>query len=236
MLANKSNAIRTFTDMVASNNITRVANLFLAAGLMFAMMTLFFKDSEVIAIPEQNLFGELSVQGDKANQNYQQAWAYSVSTMIGNINPQNIDFVKKIMMKVLSPQLQVQIEPMLDRQAEMIKMRDIRQVFIADDLMHEPETDLITVWGQKITFIGGEPKADTKWSYEFKVVARNGRPKITHIDQYPGTPRKRNQAMKNRNEAPADDPAAQPYYDSELEVGVLEAASDLKAKEEAEQN
>jgi hypothetical protein len=177
------------------------------------------------------LVGELSVQGDKANQNYQQAWAYSVSTMIGNINPQNIDFVKKIMMKVLSPQLQVQIKPMLDRQAEMIKMRDIDQVFIADDLMHEPETDLITVWGQKSLSLAESQKQIQRWSYEFKVVARNGRPKITHIEiNTLGTPRKRNQAMKNRNEAPTDDPSAQPYYDSELEVGVFRGCIRLKGQ------
>ena len=153
MLDDKSASVRSFKSMVASNNISRVANLFLSITVALSALTLFFKDSEVVVIPEQNYFGELTIQGDKANQNYQQAWAYSVSTLIGNINSQNIDFVKKIMMKMLSPQLQVEIEPMLDKQAEMIKMRDIRQVFIADDLIHEPETDLITIWGQKIIFV-----------------------------------------------------------------------------------
>ena len=236
MLEDKSASVRSFKSMVASNNISRVANLFLSITVALSALTLFFKDSEVVVIPEQNYFGELTIQGDKANQNYQQAWAYSVSTLIGNINSQNIDFVKKIMMKMLSPQLQVEIEPMLDKQAEMIKMRDIRQVFIADDLIHEPETDLITIWGQKITFIGGEPKADTKWSYEFKITARNGRPKITHLDQYPGTPRKRKQAMEARGDAEPGTLESQPYYDSELEIGVLEAAKDLKVKEQQESN
>lgn len=234
MTVKQSHAIKTFRGMVASNNITRVSNMLLSGGLLLCLGIIFFKDAEVIAIPEQNMFGELSIQGTKANQNYQQAWAYSISSLIGNINPQNVSFVKKTMMNVLSPHLQLQIEPMLDRQAEMIKMRDIRQVFIAEDLMHEPTTDLITVWGQKITFIDGKPKADTKWSYEFKIVANNGRPKVTHIDQYPGTPRKRNEAMAARGQSASDSNASQPYYDKALEVGVLEAARDLQIKESEE--
>ena len=235
MISNKSNAIKSFQGMVASNNITRVSNMFLSGALVICLGVIFFKDAEVIAIPEQNMFGELSIKGSKANENYQQAWAYSISSLIGNINPQNVAFVKKTMMNVLSPRLQLQIEPMLDRQAEIIKMRDVRQVFIAEDLMHEPTTDLITVWGQKLTFIDGKPKADTKWSYEFKIVANNGRPKVTHIDQYPGTPRKRKEAMQARGQSDDNSSASQPYYDKELEVGVLEAARDLQIKESEQQ-
>ncbi|WP_288987703.1 TraE/TraK family type IV conjugative transfer system protein [uncultured Pseudoalteromonas sp.] len=235
MFEKKSAAIKTFQGAIASNNITRVSNLFLSVAVVLSLITLFFKDAEVIAIPEQNMFGELSIQGQKANQNYQQAWAYSTATLIGNLNPQNVKFVTKTLMNMLSPNLQLEIEPMLNSQAEMIKMRDIRQVFIVEDLMHEPTTDLISVWGQKITFIGGEPKADTKWSYEFKVLARNGRPKITHIDQYPGTPRKRKQAMDARGSADPTSADAKPYYDKELEIGVLEAARDLQQKESKDQ-
>ena len=100
MLDDKSASVRSFKSMVASNNISRVANLFLSITVALSALTLFFKDSEVVVIPEQNYFGELTIQGDKTNQNYQQAWAYSVSTLIGNINSQNIDFLKKIMILI----------------------------------------------------------------------------------------------------------------------------------------
>lgn len=238
MLQEKSTVVRSFTQMVASNNITRVSNLFLSVGVAALALSLFLKDTEVVVTPEHNFFGELSVQGDKVNQNYQQAWAYSVSTLIGNINPQNVDFVKKTMMKILSPNLQMQLEPELDKQSEMIKMRNIRQIFIADDLMHEPETDLITVWGQKVTFIDGQPKADTKWSYEFKIKANNGRPRVTYINQYPGTPRKRKEAMAKREKetgVKSTQPTAIPYYDTKLEVSVLEAAKEVSEAEAVEQ-
>lgn len=231
MMFKDSQVGKSWSAAVASGNLQLVGNFCLSIGVVVLIMMLFFKEAEIIAVPEQQIFGELSVQGKKANRNYQQSWALSTAQLIGNITPENVDFVKSSLMNVLSPLLKFQIEPMLEKQSEVIRMRGIKQVFIAEDLIHEPSTDLITIWGQKLTFIDGTPKSDSKWSYEFKIEVRHGRPRITHIDQYPGTPRKRKQAMEARNQAPPENLSSQPYYDSELEIAVLEAAQDLKEKE-----
>ena len=227
-----SQVMKSWSEAVATRNLLLLSNVIMAGVLAVLVLAYIFSEPKIIAVTENEVYGELSVHGDKANQNFQQAWAYSVSNLIGNLNPRNIGFVKKALMRVLSPRLQVEIEPMLDRQAELIKMRDIRQVFIAEDMIHDPDSDLITIWGQKLTFIKGEPKADSKWSYEFKVEVRKGLPRIVHIDQYPGTPRKRKEAMAAREQAGAKEPTSQPYYDQALEVGALEAAAELQVKEE----
>lgn len=217
----KSGLWKSWSEAIASRNISVASNLVLAIAILILTVMLFFKAPHTIALTQDSVFGDMELIGDQANQNYQQSWAFAIANLLGNIDQTNIKFVKTAIMNVLSPKLKVEIEPLLDRQVELIRQRGVKQMFIVDDLIHEPETDLIAIWGKKITYIDNKIRDSERWTYEMKIIAKNGRPKVVYLNQYNGTPRKKKAKTNKKTPARVIDDA---YYDKELEVQHLKAA------------
>lgn len=222
----KSGLLTSWSEAIASRNISVAANLLLSIAILILAGALFLKAPHTIAITQDNIFGDFEVKGDRANQNFQQSWAFAIANLLGNIDQSNVKFVKTAILNVLSPRLKVTMEPLLERQVELINQRGVKQIFIADDLIHEPETDLIAVWGKKITFIENKIRDTERWTYEFKILAKNGKPKVVYLNQYKGTPRKKKASSNGKGKQKSvivDD-----YYDKELEINHLKAAQALK--------
>lgn len=221
----KTGLSKSWSEAIASRNISIASNLLLALSVLILVGMLFFKAPHTIALTETSVFGDMEVIGDKANQNYQQSWAFSVANLLGNIDQSNIKFVKTAVMNVLSPKLKVEMEPLLERQVELIKARGVKQMFMVDDLIHEPETDLIAVWGKKLTYVDNKLRDTERWTYEMKIIAKNGKPRVVYLNQYSGTPRKKKAKSNKNTPARVIDDA---YYDKELEVQHLKAAEEFK--------
>ena len=220
----KSGLLTSWSEAIASRNIVVASNLILSILLGVVVLMLFFQPPHTIAVTEDNVFGNFEVQGGKSNQHFQQSWAFAVANLLGNIDPGNAKFVKQAILNVLSPRLKVEMEPLLDKQVELIQQRGVKQVFIVDDLIHEPETDLIAIWGRKVTYINNKQRDTERWTYEMKIIARNGKPRVVYLNQYKGSPRKR----KSKGDADDKHKIDDTYFDAQTEIEHLKQAKILQ--------
>lgn len=188
MSGSKSFVNQSYTDLINTRRGYQIAilSLSLAVGLLAIMA--FNKDVEIVVMPPD--YNEpIVVNGSYANQSYAASHALGIAAMIGNISEKNADFVITNFLKVLSPFLRNQIESTLKAEVKILKTRKARQTFLIEDVMYEPRNNVIWVWGQKsLTFAGGGNHSE-RFTYEFRIEPKNGAPRVSHFDAYPGIPR-----------------------------------------------
>lgn len=163
-----------------------VAILVIAA---FVVKTQFFTDPVTIVQPP-NMTEEVKVVGNKASESYKTQWALFYSTLIGNINPTNISFVTTSILDALSPELQARTRESLQQQTNIMQARGVEQSFKPNDMYYDPKNDMVYVWGTKSTRLINVPdkSESSKWTFEWVLGMKNGRPRIAYVNQYAGTP------------------------------------------------
>ncbi|EAW1140976.1 pilus assembly protein [Salmonella enterica] len=157
-------------------------------GLLVAKI-LFFTDPVTIVTPP-NMNEEITVVGNKASESYKTQWALFFSTLLGNINPTNISFVTAYVLDALSPELQAKTNESLQEQINIMQARGVEQTFKPNDIYFDPKNDMVYVWGTKTTRLVNVPDKteSSKWTYEWVLGMKNGRPRIAYVNQYSGTP------------------------------------------------
>ena len=150
---------------------------------------LFFTDPVTIVTPP-NMNEEITVVGNKASESYKTQWALFFSTLLGNINPTNISFVTAYVLDALSPELQAKTSESLQEQINIMQARGVEQTFKPNDIYYDPKNDMVYVWGTKTTRLVNVPDKteSSKWTYEWVLGMKNGRPRIAYVNQYSGTP------------------------------------------------
>lgn len=259
MTSSKSFVNESYTDLINTRRGYQIAilSLSLAVGLMAIMA--FNKNVEIVVMPPD--YSEpIVVNGSYANQSYAASHALGIAAMVGNISEKNADFVITNFLKVLSPYLRSQIESTLNAEVKILKTRKARQTFLIEDVMYEPRNNIIWVWGQKtLTFAGGGNHSE-RFTYEFRIEPKNGAPRVSHFDAYPGIPRAKDEkytvemkpylsqelkqvqdtadpASKAKYDVTPDPlaedktPATLPTNEHKTEVGVKEQASENKPQE-----
>lgn len=192
MSSSKSFVNESYTDLINTRRGYQLAilSLSLAVGLLGIMA--FNKQVEVVVMPP-DYWEPVVVNGSYANQSYAASHAVGIAAMIGNISEKNADFVINNFLKVLSPYLRSQIEATLNAEVKILKTRKARQTFLIEDVLYEPRNNVIWVWGQKsLTFAGGGNHSE-RFTYEFRIEPKNGAPRVSHFDAYPGIPRKKDE-------------------------------------------
>jgi conjugal transfer pilus assembly protein TraE len=188
MSSSKSFVNESYTDLINTRRGYQLAilSLSLAVGLLGIMA--FNKQVEVVVMPP-DYWEPVVVNGSYANQSYAASHAVGIAAMIGNISEKNADFVINNFLKILSPYLRNQIEATLNAEVKILKTRKARQTFLIEDVLYEPRNHVIWVWGQKsLTFAGGGNHSE-RFTYEFRIEPKNGAPRVSHFDAYPGIPR-----------------------------------------------
>jgi hypothetical protein len=94
--------------------------------------------------------------------------------------------------KMLSPFLQSNLEEGLRNEAQILKIRKASQTFVIEDMMYEPKNNLVWVWGTKTLKVHTGTEKKERFTYEFRIEANNGVPRITHYDAYAGIPKQKN--------------------------------------------
>ncbi|WP_275211849.1 TraE/TraK family type IV conjugative transfer system protein [Citrobacter freundii] len=157
-------------------------------GLLVAKI-LFFTDPVTIVTPP-NMNEEITVVGNKASESYKTQWALFFSTLLGNINPTNISFVTAYVLDALSPELQAKTSESLQEQINIMQARGVEQTFKPNDIYFDPKNDMVYVWGTKTTRLVNVPDKteSSKWTYEWVLGMKNGRPRMAYVNQYSGTP------------------------------------------------
>lgn len=149
-----------------------------------------FLDKPVTVVTPPNMNEEIRVIGNKASESYKTQWALFYSTMLGNINPKNIQFIMDYIIKSLSPELQGRIAAELQSQINIMQTRGVDQTFTPIDIYFDEKNDMVYVWGTKTTKLTNvsDKQETSKWTYEWVIGLRQGMPRIAYANQYAGTP------------------------------------------------
>lgn len=187
-MSSKSFVNESYTDLVNTRRGYQIAILSLSLSVGILCLMAFNKQVEVVVMPP-DYYEPVVVNGSYANKSYAASHALGIAAMLGNVSERNADFVMANFLKVLSPYLRSQIESSLNAEVKILKTRKARQTFLIDDVMYEPRNNIIWVWGQKtLTFAGGGNHSE-RYTYEFRIEPKNGSPRVSHFDAYPGIPR-----------------------------------------------
>lgn len=206
---------QSYSDLISSKKAYHTIIGSLSIAVLVLAIAAVSKSTEVIVMPP-DYYEPVILNGSYANSGYSAGHAAGIAALLGNVNPVNIDFVTKTVLKLMSPMLQSQFEKSMDTEAKIIKHKKARQTYEIEDVMVRSRDNLIWVWGYKKTTIGASVVPET-FTYEFRIVPNHGQPKITHFDAYSGKPSLRQ-----------DDVEITPYLTQELKLVKEYAGADVK--------
>ena len=218
---------KSYSDLISSKKAYHTIIGSLSVAVLVLSIAQVSKKTEVIVMPP-DYYEPIILNGNYANTGYSAGHAAGIAALLGNVNPVNIDFVTKSVLKLMSPMLQSQFEKSMDTEAKIIKHKKARQSYAIEDVMVRSRDNLIWVWGYKKTTIGASVVPET-FTYEFRIVPNHGQPKITHFDAYSGKPSLRQVDIE-----------ITPYLTQELKLVKEFAGADVKfiftGSEETEDN
>ncbi len=209
-----------YSDLIA----TKQQLTYAVFGQMLAILILLFmyvsKDQKIVVVP--NSINEKLIIGEGvANEQYQKQFADYVARTIGNVNPKNIEHVKESINKMLSPALRSVLIPALEKESTLLKVRELSQDFVVNDIIWAGKTDMAYVWGEKITRSrNGQERDSEAYTYEVRVKPYNGYPRVVHLMGYKGSPRNNPKQMNQIA------PPETPFYDGE--VATIDAEGESK--------
>ena len=175
-----------YMDLMASKKYYRATIAFLSFAVLILAILVQGKNTEIVVMPP-DYFEPIIVDGKYANRSYIANHALSIALSLGNISSKNIDFVSDALMRILSPRLQTKLGKSLETEAKLLAKKRARQTFEVEDVMFRERDNLVWVWGEKSTTVGGNTMREY-FTYEFRIEPNHGMPKITHFDAYPGKP------------------------------------------------
>lgn len=186
---------KSYIDLVNTKRGYQIAILSLSIAVGVLSITAMNKQVEVIVMPP-DYYEPVIVNGNYANESYAASHAVGIAGMIANVSERNADFVMQSFLKVLSPYLRNQVEATLTAETKILKTRKARQSFLIEDVMYDGKNNIVWVWGEKsLTFAGGGNHSE-RFTYEFRIEPKNGSPRVTHFDAYPGIPRAKDSKYK----------------------------------------
>jgi conjugal transfer pilus assembly protein TraE len=199
-----------YSDLIHTKKQMTWAIFAQSTAILFLLFMYFTKDQLIVVVPN-TINEEIHIGEGVANAKYQKRYADYVASTIGNVNPNNIDHVKKNISDMLSPTLRSVLLPALEKEVTLLKVRELSQDFIVRDIIWSSKNDLVYVWGEKVTRTrNGQERDSEDYTYEVRVKPFNGYPRVLHLLGYKGTPK--NNPKKAEESIKPDTP----FYDGEV--------------------
>lgn len=178
-------------DYMQSRRVMSISNLMLGATCLLLTISTFSTRTEVIAIPP-HMNDEMRISGNRANEVFNLGWATFIASQAGNINSQNAEFVMGMMMDFMSPNLRSQTEDSLRQEVQLLIGRGAEQRFTIENAVYDPAMNVAWVWGRREIRLANVQPRVSRWTYELRVEPNGASPRITYLNAYEGTPRRRN--------------------------------------------
>jgi conjugal transfer pilus assembly protein TraE len=174
--------------LVAESHYKTVLVVLLAITNIIATVG-WLKTRETVVLVPPYLDEKVEVSFNDASDGYKKAWALSVTQLIGNISPSNVDFLLDSLSSMLSPEVFQSLRGRLVKQIQDIQEEQLSISFESQKMAYEKETDKVFIYGE-MEAVGPSRVVRKKMrTYEYKVTMRFGRPWITHFAIYKGAPR-----------------------------------------------
>jgi conjugal transfer pilus assembly protein TraE len=163
------------------------------------------KDVSVILLPP-DLSEHSEISKHKASEGYKKAWGMYAATLIGNVTPENADFIIATFSDMVTSDMRSVFFDNIARELDELKNEKVSSLFDIRQVAYEPETDKVFVTGHhRLVGSGGKTKR-TQQTFEFKIAVQNYSPIITHMAAYSGSAKlvaivKKEDALSKRSEA-----------------------------------
>ncbi|KAA0574604.1 hypothetical protein FZ983_27270 [Azospirillum sp. B21] len=185
---NVKDIIRRVKSGQGENRLYRVLVPMQAAAILLLLVQLMQSRERIIIVPPE-LNGKAEVAYNSANTEYKEGIALFLAQLLGNITPENADFVKSAIGPFLDPSIYNDVMREVERQVNDFKVEHVAQSFKPKKLFTEAATGKVFAFGAGILegVSGNTQKADQ--SFEFVINVRRFRPLVTALETYQGEPR-----------------------------------------------
>ena len=187
MFGNSKGELSWSASINHSKILTQVV-LGLTAVIIVLTIMVFRKETIVVVTPP-NFTEAFTIVGDQVSEPYKSGFALFAANMAGNISSKNADFVVSTLKSMFPIQYADEYETQLRSQVIALQARGVTEQFLSLDLIYNKMVDTVWVYGEKRTTSKKSGAQTTqKWTYEIRITASNGYPKILHFAQYAGAP------------------------------------------------
>ncbi|WP_347990209.1 TraE/TraK family type IV conjugative transfer system protein [Methylomonas sp. AM2-LC] len=197
----------TWMGIHASNQFMKTIIMFLLISNLLMMIGLLKKDATTILIPP-DLSERAEITRNQASSGYKKAWAVYVAEMIGNVSPENADFVRETFSEMLSGEIRNSVMEQIAEELEGLKQEGVNSVFEIKSIAYEPETDKVFVTGQNRMSGPGGTSEYTPQTFEFVIEVKGYAPIIKRMSTYSESPRTQDKITREEEQQKAIDDAA----------------------------
>ena len=182
------NFASTWLSLQASNRFLKFVVVFLMTLNLLTLIGWLKKDTSVILIPP-GLSEKSEIAKNKASEGYKKAWAMYTATMIGNVTPENADFVLDSFSGMVSGEIRSLVIEQIAQELDTLKQEKVSSTFEIIRVTYEPESDKVFVTGRnRMTGAGGK-STPTDQTFEFQIDVKQYSPIITQMASYQGMPK-----------------------------------------------
>ena len=181
-------AKRTFRSTTFENQMLRAG---IGASLilnMFLGYSTAVRPETVVLLPPFTA-SEIRFTEGKANAEYYKSWAVSTATLIGNLDPSNVNFVNAELQRIATTGLYRKLEQTIE--GEMQNIVDDKAVlqFSPSSVIYDPNLDLYFVTGRQLLSGPGDVKGRSKQiTYEMRFTTERLRIYLSDLQVYDGQP------------------------------------------------
>ena len=178
----------TWLSLHASNRFFKILCLFLMTLNLVTLIGWLKKDNVVILVPP-GLSEKSEIAKNTAAEGYKKAWGMYAATLLGNVTPENADFVLESFSTMVTGEIRTLVIEQIAADLETLKQEKVSTSFEIRRVTYEPESDKVFVSGRNhMAGLGGHAPA-TEQTFEFKIDVKQYSPIITQMATYEGGPK-----------------------------------------------
>lgn len=185
----KKNYIKTLTDLKSKISTQNAIILLLSASVAGLSAKISTTEPTAIALPPVHT-EEIRFTGSEASIGFAKDWAFSLTSMLGNVTPATVDATADAVTKYLAPKAYKKVAGVIGSSVENIKKNGVSRRLDIKSRLPEIETNKIFVTGEVTSFDAlNKPRKEGLVTYEYIIKIKGGLPLITHFDVYEGKAR-----------------------------------------------
>jgi conjugal transfer pilus assembly protein TraE len=190
----------SFDGMRNERRINRLALLGLTFALVLSLFFICTREATVVMIPP-GLTEKGEITKSEANSAVKEAWGAYIAESLGNVTPENADFVAKNLGSLIDPAVYKKLMEVIGQQSQLIKDEQVTLQFATNAVFYVPSKDIVVVSGEYT--IRGMRQEETRkvLTYELGVRVRNYNVALTSLDLYEGPWRPGVDREKQKKEA-----------------------------------
>ena len=141
------NFASTWLSLHASNRFLKIVCLFLMTLNLVALIGWLKKDNIVILVPP-SLSEKSEIAKNTAAEGYKKAWGMYAATLLGNVTPENADFVLDSFANMVTGEIRALVIEQIAAELETLKQEKVSSSFEIRRVTYEPESDKVFVSGR----------------------------------------------------------------------------------------